>query len=128
VLNEQFFRVNKRFSPFPGLKQLSKRAGLSCRQASILDSSPEAITFNSETSKLVEFIAASAAIQYHQRPETGAKPMSTASKANHRRAGLRPSLMTDLEVNAWPVNQPIPYARNSRKIPEKAVDKVAASI
>jgi DNA modification methylase len=36
--------------------------------------------------------------------------------------------MNDLDVIWWPVNKPIPYARNSRKIPEKAVDKVAASI
>src|SRR3954467_12057400 len=36
--------------------------------------------------------------------------------------------MNDLEVHAWPIDKPIPYARNSRKIPEKAIDKVAASI
>src|ERR1700692_569140 len=36
--------------------------------------------------------------------------------------------MNDLEVRWWPIDKPIPYARNSRKIPERAIDKVAASI
>jgi hypothetical protein len=36
--------------------------------------------------------------------------------------------MNDLEVCWWPTEKPIPYARNSRKIPERASDKVAASI
>jgi len=36
--------------------------------------------------------------------------------------------MNDLKVRAWPIEKPIPYARNSRKIPERAIDKVAASI
>lgn len=36
--------------------------------------------------------------------------------------------MSDLVVYSWPIHKPIPYARNSRKIPERAVDKVAASI
>ena len=36
--------------------------------------------------------------------------------------------MNDLLVSAWPIEKVIPYARNSRKIPERAVDKVAASI
>ncbi|MGA3028034.1 MAG: DNA modification methylase [Bryobacteraceae bacterium] len=36
--------------------------------------------------------------------------------------------MNDLKVCSWPITRPIPYARNSRKIPERAVDKVAASI
>src|SRR5580704_8976868 len=36
--------------------------------------------------------------------------------------------MNDLEVCSWPIDRPIPYARNSRKIPERAIDKVAASI
>jgi hypothetical protein len=36
--------------------------------------------------------------------------------------------MNDLEVCWWPIEKPIPYARNSRKIPQRAVDKVAASI
>src|ERR1700680_69191 len=36
--------------------------------------------------------------------------------------------MSDLVVCAWPIDRPIPYARNSRKIPERAIDKVAASI
>jgi DNA modification methylase len=36
--------------------------------------------------------------------------------------------MSDLVVSSWPIERPIPYARNSRKIPERAIDKVAASI
>ena len=36
--------------------------------------------------------------------------------------------MNDLEVVWWSIDKPIPYARNSRKIPERAIDKVAASI
>jgi ParB-like chromosome segregation protein Spo0J len=36
--------------------------------------------------------------------------------------------MNDLQVRWVPIDQPIPYARNSRKIPERAIDKVAASI
>jgi hypothetical protein len=36
--------------------------------------------------------------------------------------------MNDLEVCSWPITKPTPYARNSRKIPERAIDKVAASI
>ena len=36
--------------------------------------------------------------------------------------------MNDLVVCSWPIDKPVPYARNSRKIPERAVDKVAASI
>src|SRR5579863_7192812 len=36
--------------------------------------------------------------------------------------------MNDLNVVWWPIEKPIPYARNSRKIPERAIDKVAASI
>jgi len=33
-----------------------------------------------------------------------------------------------LHVESWPIDKLIPYARNSRKIPERAIDKVAASI
>jgi DNA modification methylase len=36
--------------------------------------------------------------------------------------------MNDLQVSWWPVEKPIPYQKNSRKIPERAIDKVAASI
>jgi DNA modification methylase len=36
--------------------------------------------------------------------------------------------MDDLQVSWWPIDKPIPYARNARKIPERAIDKVAASI
>lgn len=31
-------------------------------------------------------------------------------------------------IEQWPVEKPLPYCRNARKIPEKAVDKVASSI
>src|SRR5580658_9767392 len=36
--------------------------------------------------------------------------------------------MNDLKVCMWPIDTPIPYARSSRKIPQRAIDKVAASI
>src|SRR6202049_4508783 len=36
--------------------------------------------------------------------------------------------MDDLQVCLGPTNKVIPYARNSRKIPERAIYKVAASI
>lgn len=36
--------------------------------------------------------------------------------------------MNDLAVCVWPIAKLIPYARNSRKIPDRAVDKVAVSI
>ena len=36
--------------------------------------------------------------------------------------------MNDLEVCWRPVEEVLPYDRNSRKIPERAVNKVAASI
>lgn len=36
--------------------------------------------------------------------------------------------MNELVVQPWPIEKPTPYARNSRKIPVRAVDKVAASI
>jgi ParB-like chromosome segregation protein Spo0J len=31
-------------------------------------------------------------------------------------------------IEIWPISKPIPYARNARKIPQAAIDKVAASI
>jgi len=31
-------------------------------------------------------------------------------------------------IENWPVDRPLPYARNARKIPEKAIEKVASSI
>lgn len=31
-------------------------------------------------------------------------------------------------VEIWPIDRPVPYARNPRKISDKAIDKVAASI
>ena len=45
--------------------------------------------------------------------------MSTAIDGNSQNS---------LTVCWWPIDKPIPYARNSRKIPERAIDKVAASI
>ena len=36
--------------------------------------------------------------------------------------------MNDLKVCWWPIDKPIAYSRNSRKIPARAIDKVAASI
>ena len=36
--------------------------------------------------------------------------------------------MSDLRVTNWPINRPIPYSRNARKVPPKAIDKVAASL
>ena len=33
-----------------------------------------------------------------------------------------------MDVALWPIDKVIPYARNARKIPPQAVDKVAASI
>ena len=37
-------------------------------------------------------------------------------------------LAEKMEVTMWPLERIIPYARNARKIPPEAVDKVAASI
>lgn len=33
-----------------------------------------------------------------------------------------------MQIETWPIGNPIPYARNARKIPASAIDKVAASI
>ena len=33
-----------------------------------------------------------------------------------------------MKIELWPVDKPLPYARNARKIPQSAIDKVAASI
>jgi hypothetical protein len=33
-----------------------------------------------------------------------------------------------MNIEIWPISRPIPYGRNARKIPQQAVDKVAASI
>ena len=33
-----------------------------------------------------------------------------------------------MQIELWPINRPIPYAKNPRKIPQSAIDKVAASI
>jgi len=40
----------------------------------------------------------------------------------------QPALPPGLQCEAWPTSKPIPYARNPRKIPQSAIDKVAASI
>jgi ParB-like chromosome segregation protein Spo0J len=37
-------------------------------------------------------------------------------------------MITDMLIEMWPVEKPIEYARNARKITQAAVDKVAASI
>ena len=36
--------------------------------------------------------------------------------------------LNEMKIEQWPVDRPIPYARNAREIPQSAVDKVAASI
>jgi len=33
-----------------------------------------------------------------------------------------------MKIEFWPIDKPIPFARNARKIPQAAIDKVAASI
>src|SRR5688572_28378052 len=33
-----------------------------------------------------------------------------------------------MQVEQWSIDRPIPYARNARKIPQAAIDKVASSI
>ena len=33
-----------------------------------------------------------------------------------------------MEIELWPIDRPLPYAKNPRKIPQSAIDKVAASI
>jgi hypothetical protein len=33
-----------------------------------------------------------------------------------------------MKIELWPIDKPIPYARNARKIPQSAIDKVAASL
>src|SRR6516162_8073157 len=36
--------------------------------------------------------------------------------------------LNDMVIEMWPIDRPIEYARNARKITQAAVDKVAASI
>ena len=36
--------------------------------------------------------------------------------------------ITEMKIEQWPVDKPIPYARNAREIPQSAIDKVAVSI
>jgi ParB-like chromosome segregation protein Spo0J len=36
--------------------------------------------------------------------------------------------MQTMKIELWPIDKLIPYARNARKIPQAAIDKVAASI
>ena len=38
------------------------------------------------------------------------------------------SKQNDLSIEQWPIDKVIPYTRNARKIPQSAIDKVAASI
>jgi ParB-like chromosome segregation protein Spo0J len=33
-----------------------------------------------------------------------------------------------MEIEFWPIDRPFPYTKNPRKIPQSAIDKVAASI
>ena len=33
-----------------------------------------------------------------------------------------------MRIEVWPIAKPVPYARNARKIPQSAVDKMAGSI
>jgi len=33
-----------------------------------------------------------------------------------------------MDIEIWPIDRPIPYSKNPRKIPQSAIDKVAASI
>src|SRR5580700_9204055 len=57
-----------------------------------------------------------------------ARPAQSAPSERSRNPVLAGGRMNDLKVSAWPIENVIPYARNSRKIPERAIDKVAASI
>src|SRR5689334_4474863 len=38
------------------------------------------------------------------------------------------SKQNDLSIEQWPIEKVIPYARNARKIPQSAINKVAGSI
>jgi hypothetical protein len=58
-------------------------------------------------------------------PVRQASPKGTLRRIQIQSEVLR---MNDLKVCWWPIDKPIPYSRNSRKIPERAIDKVAASI
>src|SRR5260370_36487652 len=33
-----------------------------------------------------------------------------------------------MQIEIWPIDKPIPYARNARKLSAQAIDKVAASL
>jgi ParB-like chromosome segregation protein Spo0J len=33
-----------------------------------------------------------------------------------------------MKIELWPIDKPVPYARNARKIPQSAIDKVAGSL
>ena len=33
-----------------------------------------------------------------------------------------------MKIEMWPIDRPVPYIRNARKIPQKAIDKVAGSL
>lgn len=43
-------------------------------------------------------------------------------------AGRKRKISTAISIEDWPIDRPKPYGRNPRKIPEKAVRKVARSI
>ena len=45
-------------------------------------------------------------------------------KRKFREGGI--SFMQNIEQ--WPISQPIPYARNARKIPEKAIKSPASKV
>jgi DNA modification methylase len=49
-------------------------------------------------------------------------------KLQHRAAPQQKASTRSLTVELWPIDRPIPYARNARVCPESAIDKVAASI
>src|ERR1700719_3152049 len=36
--------------------------------------------------------------------------------------------LSPMKIEMWPVDKPVPYAKNARKISDQAVDKVASSI
>ena len=49
-------------------------------------------------------------------------------KRHHRAAPAQKASKESLTVELWPIDRPIPYARNARVCPESAINKVAASI
>src|SRR5882672_8114587 len=49
-------------------------------------------------------------------------------ETRHACGGTTEERRTVMKVTMWPLQQIIPYARNARKIPAQAIDKVAASL